>query len=99
MRRARRRPVRVRPSEPLVEREFEVEHHVALWPDEDVARLDVAVNEALGVEVFEAGGDLPQELLGLLSGEPALLSEHRCEHGALQQLHDDVGRPSWRPTS
>jgi hypothetical protein len=52
----------------------EVEHFdVAVPPDHDVLRLDVAVNYARCVGGLERGGDLDDDLQGLVNSDARLL--------------------------
>ncbi len=62
----------------------------ALRGDQDVARLDVAVDEARGVGVLEGAGDLGGEVDRLLLGETPLLAEDLLERAALDVFHDEV---------
>ena len=59
---------------------------------EDVLRLDVAVDDALGVGEIERVAGLAQHLGGQLEACPAFALDELVQALALQQLHDHVGR-------
>jgi hypothetical protein len=58
--------------------------------DEDVLRLDVAVDDALRVRIVEREADVTGDLQGLVERELALLIEPIAERGALQHRHHVV---------
>jgi hypothetical protein len=61
--------------------------------DEDVVRLQVAMNEAGFVGLAHGPRDVPQDAGGLGGGEPAHPLQALRQALALQELHDDVRRP------
>ena len=69
------------------------ELHVAVAAQEDVARLDVAVDDLLGVEVRQAVehalGDLPQDLLAGSTAETLDLLVDAVQRPTLAELHGD----------
>src|SRR5580765_475738 len=58
--------------------------------DEDVARLDVAVDEALLVGSVERGGDLLDDIDRPLGVEPPFLLEDPPQVGAVDELHREI---------
>ena len=71
---------------------------VAALGDEDVGRLDVAMDDAFGMRRIQRVGDLDrqrQQRLSLhrLPGD-AVLQRH-----AIEEFHGDEGRPSYSPMS
>ena len=56
--------------------------------DEDVAGLEIAVDDALVVRRLQRRADGLEDLVDLLGREAAALVEHRAQVGALEQLHD-----------
>ena len=87
--------LRVRPVLALeVAQDAEVEDGgVAVGADEDVAGLDVAVDEALGVDVVEAGAQLRARCGAPRAAVAAALRLQRASRRgvALQLLHHDEG--------
>ena len=87
----------LRVLEPLAGRGFvrhlgqsEIQHlHRAVRPQDDVARLQIAVHDALLVRVFERVGDLPGDLQRLIQGHGALPDSFR-QCGTVHQLHHQV---------
>ncbi len=59
--------------------------------DHDVFGLEVAVDDAVGVDVFERVGDAEGEFGGALGRELAELVEDAAEELAFDPLHDHVG--------
>ena len=68
--------------------------------DQDVGRLEVAVDDALLVGVLDRLADRDEQLQPLPRGEPVLVAVLGDRH-ALDQLHDEVrpARPSVVPAS
>ena len=64
--------------------------HPAVAADEDVRRLDVAVDDAAVVRGLDGAGGLGGEARGLARGQDPLLAQDRGEVLALDELHDDV---------
>ena len=62
----------------------------AVAADEDVRRLDVAVDDAAVVGDLEGAGDVGGDAGGLARGEGPVLAQDRGEVLALDELHDDV---------
>ncbi len=60
--------------------------------DEEVGRLDVAVDDAAPVRRLEGVGDLPRQRHDTRGGHRAVLDEVTHGH-ALEALHDDEGLP------
>src|SRR5262245_65428326 len=56
--------------------------------DEDVARLEIAVNDSQVVRRLQGGADRIQNLEHLAGREPTALIQDRSEVDALEQLHD-----------
>ena len=69
------------------------ELHIAVAAKENVARLDIAVDDLLGVEVRQAMehalGNLPQDLLASSTAEPLDLSVNAVQRPTLAELHGD----------
>src|ERR1019366_7204210 len=59
--------------------------------DEDVLRLEIAMDDAEGVGGLEGVEDLYGVVAGDVEGELALALEDARERLALEQLHHDVG--------
>src|SRR6185437_13302776 len=57
-----------------------------------VARLDVAVDDAVPVAEVEGRTDVADDLQGPPGHQPALGREHLLEGAAVYELHDDVGQ-------
>jgi len=76
-----------RPLEPVGQAEVEEPGPVRAGLDEDVGRLQVAVDEAGGVELVDGPGQLGEDVDRPLEGQLAPLQE-RLELGALDELHD-----------
>ena len=64
---------------------------VVVSSDEDVLRLDVAVNNAVEMGMLETAEDLQDQLHRARSSHR--LAQHARELGALKQLHDHVHHP------
>ena len=60
--------------------------------EQDVARLDVAVDQARGVRGGQAIGHLGGDLGRLAGREPALVADPLGECRAVEELHHEVGR-------
>src|SRR5581483_2531783 len=60
--------------------------------DEDVRRLDVAVDEPGRVDALERARELRPERQGLAQGQGARLADARRESSAGQELERDPGR-------
>lgn len=65
---------------------FEI--HVVV--EEDVAHLEVAVDDAVAVHVLEGGDDLVHVVAGLLDGELLALLDHLAEGLVGAEFEDDV---------
>ena len=65
---------------------------VGVAGEQDVAGLDVAVHDATGVGVGEAGEELLEDLADLGEGE-LLAAEHVGERDAFDELHGQVELP------
>ena len=77
----------------LSHRDAEVhELHSATAAQDDVGRLDVAVEDPRGVRVLEGGGERRECGQRLREGERAPL-QTRLERLAMRQLHGQVGQP------
>ena len=61
--------------------------HLAVGPDQDVGRLDVAVHHTTGVRVAERGGDLVGDLGGLHAVDVAVGAQDVGKRAALHVLH------------
>jgi hypothetical protein len=72
--------------------DFGVRVSVGVARQEDVAGLDVAVNDAARVGVGEAGEELLEDLADLGEGE-LLAAEHVGERDAFDELHGEVELP------
>ena len=66
---------------------------VAVRVDQDVGRLDVAVEEALGVERVERARNLLEPAQRVRRGERALALEAVGERAAVDEALDEVGNP------
>lgn len=60
--------------------------------EQDIGRLDVAVQEAGGVHLLQSIEQWPQDAVDLGGRQGPLLFQPMLERLAAQQLHDDVGR-------
>ena len=65
--------------------------------EEEIGRLDVAVNDPSGVRLGEGLARLAHIRRRLLRREDAALIEHRLQVGSLEVLHDDEGRAGLEP--
>ena len=72
------------------ERDAEVGDHRLALVQQDVLRLDVAVDHALGVGVMQRGGDLPDEAERLIDRELPLAGEPLAQRVARDEGHDVV---------
>jgi hypothetical protein len=63
---------------------------VGLAAEEDVAGLEVAANDALGVRGGERRGDLHQERQHLVQRQLRVRAQGGVQRLALEELHDDV---------
>ncbi len=77
--------------------EAEVEHlgvvaQAAVGGEEDVLRLEIAVDDPLEVRLLEGAAALDEDGHRALGRERALLADHLVQVLALQVLHDDVER-------
>ena len=70
--------------------EAEVGQVAVFAGEEDVARLDVAVHEPLGVGGIESASDLPDKLDRAVGLEPSLPLEQALEIDPLDVAHGDV---------
>ncbi len=70
------------------------EHHTPVGGDEDVARLDVAVDEAGTVGGIECGGDARADVDRQLRAQPRLDVEELAQALAVDELHDDGLAPA-----
>ncbi len=83
-------------GEPLIrrragrERDAEVGHHGLALVQQDVFRLDVAMDHALEVRVMQCGGDLPDEADGVVDRERPLAGEPPPQRIACDEGHDVV---------
>ena len=76
----------------LEERDTEIHDlHLALRAHPDVARLDVAVDDAVAVSVGEALADLPENVYLPFHRERPLLLDDPLQVEPLDELHRDVG--------
>jgi hypothetical protein len=66
------------------------ELHVALVGEQDVARLDVTVNDALVMGVLQGLAHLVEDQHGGVVGEVALLAQKGLEGDPIDELLDDV---------
>ena len=67
---------------------------VVATADEQVVRLEIAVNDPGGVRGLIASAGLQTEIGGAADGQPPLALQERGQALADQILHDDVGVPS-----
>ena len=74
-----------RPGDPEVD-----DLHPTVGPDQDVARLDVAVDEAAGVGSGQGSGDAGPDPCDLARGQRAPPSQDRRQVLPVDKLHDDV---------
>ena len=72
------------------ERDAEVGDHGLALVQQDVLRLDVAVDHALQVRVMERGGDLPDDADRLVDRELPLAGEPLPQRLARDEGHDVV---------
>ncbi len=79
----------------------EVEHlddlHAVDPREEDVGRLEVAVDDARRVGAIDAAGHLPEHVRHLRRGEPTPALQALLQALALEQLHRHEGEPPVRP--
>ena len=66
---------------------------IAFAVEQDVGRLDVAVQEAGVVDLLETVEQRPDDQVQSSSIQGTLLLQARFERLAMEHLHDDVGRP------
>src|SRR5262249_23112506 len=60
---------------------------------ENVGRLEIAVDDPRGVRSFEAAADLDENRGGVTGGKPPLFFELLFERPALEQLENNVKAP------
>src|ERR1700722_10039458 len=63
--------------------------HLASWAEKDVGRLDVAVDDALGVCRLQRIGDLRRDVEQVRQIEPMMAANHLSQGLAFEKLHDD----------